>query len=74
MAGLSINSVVITILAVALGIVMVGNLLAPIAEEVMTSLTDMGDSGASWATMVGVVVMVSILGLIVVAINRFTKD
>lgn len=74
MAGLAINSVVITIIAVALGVVMIGNLLAPIANTVMNDLIALGDNGDSWATLVGVVVVVSILGLIVVAINHFTKD
>lgn len=73
MAGLSINSVVLTIVAVAIGVVMIGSLLAPIANDVMTDLAKLSNGG-SWSTLVGVVVVVSILGLIVVAINHFTKD
>lgn len=73
MAGLSINSVVLTICAVAIGVVMIGSLLAPIANDVMIDLSKLSNGG-SWSTMVGVVVVVSILGLIVVAINHFTKD
>ena len=34
-SGLSINSVVITIIAIAIGIVMIGSLLAPTAVNVM---------------------------------------
>lgn len=71
--GLSINSVVITIIAVAIGLVMIGSLLAPTATDVMTSLTSLGDDGANWANLVGVVVIVSILGLIIVAVNQYTK-
>ena len=72
-AGLSINSVVITIIAIAIGIVMIGSLLAPTAVNVMGDLTLLGDDGASWANLVGVVVIVSILGLIIVAVNEYTK-
>ena len=71
--GLSINSVVITIIAVAIGLVMIGSLLAPTAVNVMSDLTDLGGDGASWANLVGVVVIVSILGLIIVAVNEYTK-
>lgn len=73
MAGLSINSVVLTIIAVAIGLVLVGSLLAPIANNVMADLTDLGGDGSKWASLVGVTVMFSILGLIIVAVNSFTR-
>lgn len=73
-SGLSINSVVITVIAVAIGIVMIGSLLAPIAHNVMGDLTDnYGSDGATWANLVGVVVLFSILGLIIIAVNQYTK-
>ena len=72
-AGLSINSVVITNIAIAIGIVMIGSLLSPTAVNVMGDLTLLGDDGASWANLVGVVVVVAILGLIIVAVNQYTK-
>ena len=72
-SGLSINSVVLTVIAVAIGLVMIGSLLAPTAVDVMSDLTALGDDGASWANLVGVVVIVSILGLIIVAVNEYTK-
>ena len=78
--GLSINSVVITVIAIAVGLVLIGSLLAPIASDVMTQLTATDSDGAaiyseggSWANLVGVVVIVSILGLIIVAVNEYTK-
>lgn len=78
--NLSINGVAITIVAIAIGIVLIGSLLAPVAADVMSSLTatDSGgnpifESGESWASLVGVVVIVSIIGLVVVAINNYTK-
>lgn len=72
--ALSVNNVVMAIIAVAIGLVLIGSLLAPIATDVMTSLTGLGDDGASWASIVGVCVIVSILGLIIVAINSFMRD
>lgn len=73
MANLSINGVVITTIAIAIGLVMIGSLLAPIAVDVMADLTDMGTDGATWASLVGVTVIMSILGLIIVAVNNYTK-
>lgn len=86
MAGnrLSINSVVLTIVAVAIGIVLIGSLLAPVASDVITDLTsqitdssgalvDKYENGATWASLVGVVVMISIVGLILVAVNQYTR-
>lgn len=72
--GLSINSVVITILALAIGIVLIGSLLAPTAMDVMASLTELGGEAATWANLVGVVVVISTLGLIIVAVNSYTKN
>ena len=71
--GLSINSVALTIIALAIGIVLIGSLLAPIANDVMGDLTDLGGDGGSWANLVGVTVIVAILGLIIVAVNNYTK-
>lgn len=71
--GLSINSVVITIIAIAIGIVLIGSLLAPTANTVMADLLQYSD-GQTWADLVGVVVVISIIGLIVVAVNSYTKS
>lgn len=72
--ALSINSTVITIVAIAVGLVVIGSVLAPIASDVMTNLTDnYGTQGASWASLVGVTVLLSILGLVIVAVNGYTN-
>lgn len=71
--GLSINSVVVTIIALAIGVVLIGSLLAPIITDTMTKLTGMGDDGATWASLIGVVMIMAILGLVVVAINSYTR-
>ena len=73
MANLSINGVVITTIAISIGLVMIGSLLGPIAVSVMSDLADLGTDGATWASLVGVTVIMSILGLIIVAVNNYTK-
>lgn len=73
MANLSINGVVITTIAVAIGLVMIGSLLAPIAMDVMGDLENMGGDGITWASIVGLTVIMSILGLVLVAVNNYTK-
>ena len=72
--ALSINGTVITIVAIAIGLVTIGSVLAPIATDVMDDLTtNYGDQGATWASLVGVVVLLSILGLVIVAVNGYTN-
>lgn len=73
-SGLSINGVVMTIIAIAIGLVLIGSLLAPTASDVMADLITLGDDGATWANLVGVVVVVSVIGLILVAVNNYTKN
>lgn len=73
MAGLSINSVVLTLIAVSIGIVMIGSLLAPIAVDTIADLNLLGGEAEKWAGLVGIVVMFSTLGLIIVAVNSFTR-
>lgn len=77
--ALSINGTVITIVSITIGIILVGSLLAPVANDVMEDLTatDSGgnpifENGASWASLVGVVVIICVIGLIVVAVNGYT--
>lgn len=81
--GLSINNIVITIVGISIGLVLIGSLLAGVASDVMAQLTAttvvnnqtvaVYEDGESWASLVGVVVVVSIIGLIVVAVNNYTK-
>lgn len=79
-SGLSVNSVVMTIVAIAIGIVLIGSLLAPIADDVMTQLTAKTSEGVAvfadggtWSTLISVVVVITIVGLILVAVNSYTK-
>lgn len=78
--GLSINGVTTTIVALAVALVMIGSLLAPVAQDVMSTLEhETGgipdfEDGAAWASLVGVVVLFCILGLVIVAVNGYTKS
>lgn len=82
-SGLSINQVALTIVAISIGIVLIGSLLAPVASDVMAQLTAttvvdgttvaLYEEGESWAKLIGVVIIVAIIGLVVVAINSYTK-
>lgn len=60
--------------AVAIGLVLIGSLLAPIAVNVQGTLTDLGGDGITWANLVGVCVIFCVLGLILVAVNNYTKN
>ena len=77
--ALSINGTVMTICAVAIGLILVGSLLAPVAQDVMDTLTHetggVADytEGATWASLVGVLVLFSIIGLLIVAVNGYTN-
>ena len=80
-SGLSINMVAITIVAISIGLVLIGSLLAPVASDVMSALvaTDSNghliyENGSTWSSLIGVVVVVSIIGLVVVAINSYTNN
>ena len=74
MANLSVNSVVLTVVAIAVGLVAIGSVLVPIATDVMSDMTtNYGDDGATWASMVGLTVLFSILGLVILGVNSYTK-
>ena len=78
--GLSVNGVTTTVVALAIGLVLIGSLLAPIAQDVMDQLThETGGvpdftEGATWASVVGIVVLFAIMGLLIVAVNNYTKS
>lgn len=77
--ALSINGTVMTICCVAVGLILCGSLLAPIAADVQEQLThetggvpDFAD-GQTWASLIGVCVLFCILGLVIVAVNGYTN-
>lgn len=75
------NEVVLTVVTISVALVVIGSILAPIAQDVMddftatdTSGNPIYENGASWASLVGVVVLMSVLALVLVAINGYTKN
>lgn len=77
--ALSLSGTVTTVVCVAVGLVMIGSLLAPISQGIMDDLThETGgvpdySEGATWASLVGVTVLFCILGLVIVAVNGYTN-
>lgn len=65
---MDVSTVVMTIVAVTIGVMLIGSLLIPQAETVINKLkTDHSD----WAALFGVVVICSIISLVVVALYAF---
>lgn len=59
-----------SIISVAIGLILIANLLVPIADSAIDTLNGVN---ATWGTLAGVVVIVSIVGLIVVAVNGYMR-
>ena len=60
-----------TIVSVTIGVILVGSLLVPMASDVMSQLTEAGQT--SWSALVGVVVTIVIISLVVVALYAVTS-
>jgi hypothetical protein len=59
-----------SIVSITVGILLVGSLLAPQAQEVMADLSDAG-MGA-WSSLIGVTVVMVIISLILIAVLGFS--
>lgn len=68
---MEIRNVVMSIVSITVGIILVGSLLAPQAQEVIKDLTNIGEGG--WAAMVGVTVIMVIISLILIAVLGFSS-
>ena len=67
---MDVRQVVMTIIAITVGVLLVGTLLIPNAQQVINDLTNAGQG--TWASLMGVVVMISIIGLVVVSVYGFS--
>lgn len=67
---MDVRQVVMTIIAITVGVLLVGTLLVPQAQSVIDSLTKSGQG--AWASLIGVVVMISIIGLVLVSVYGFS--
>lgn len=68
---MDVRQVVMTIIAITVGVLLVGTLLVPQAQSVIDSLTKSGQG--TWASLIGVVVMISIIGLVLVSVYGFSE-
>lgn len=67
---MDVRQVVMTIIAITVGVLLVGTLLIPQAQSVIEDLTNSGQG--TWASLIGVVVMISIIGLVLVSVYGFS--
>lgn len=76
--GINVTSVVTTVVALGIGLIAIGSVLAPIVVSVQNDFTatDSGgnliyENGGSWASLCGVLVVVSIVALIIVCVRGY---
>lgn len=67
---MELRNTIMSIISVAIGLILIANLLVPIADSAIDTLNGVN---ATWGTLAGVVVIVSIVGLIVVAVNGYMR-
>lgn len=66
--NMDVSSVVLSVVAVTIGVMLVGTLLIPQVDKVTASLSA---DHSDWAALFGVVVVCSIIGLVAVALYAF---
>lgn len=63
-----------TIIAVTIGVILLGYLLVPVASDVITDIGKMDIENAGiWSSLIGVVVIVTIISLVVVALYSYSS-
>lgn len=65
---MDVSSVVMTVVAVTIGVILIGNLMIP---QVTNIMADLQETHSDWADLLGVVVICSIVGLVAVALYAF---
>lgn len=74
------SQITLTIVTLAVSLVVISSVLAPVAQDVIDDFTakengsPVYENGETWAGLVGIVVLLSILALVLVAINGYTKS
>jgi hypothetical protein len=70
--GSVIHGTIYTIVGLGIGIIMIAAFLIPITVNALGNLVTSGIDGASmWVSLLQLVVVISIIGLIIVAIDGF---
>lgn len=67
---MEIRNVVMSIVSITVGILLVGSLLAPQAADTMEDLEKLGEG--SWASLVGITVVMVIISLVLIAVLGFS--
>lgn len=67
---MDVSTVVMTVVAVTVGIMLISTLLIPQAED---AIKDLEEDHEDWASLFGVVVVCSIISLVVVALYAFKQ-
>lgn len=67
---MEIKTVVTTIVAVTIGVMLVGSLLVPMASGV---IDDLQAEHPEWAALVSLVVTITIIGIVIVGLYVYTK-
>lgn len=67
---MDVSSVVVSVVAVTVGVMLIGSLMIPQVTKVMA---DLEEEHSDWASLLGVVVVCSIIGLVAVALYTFKK-
>lgn len=65
---MDVSSVVITVVAVTVGVMLIGSLLIPQVDKVVTNISA---THKDWADLLSVVVVCAIIGLVAVALYAF---
>lgn len=68
---MDVRSTVITIVSVTIGVILVGSLLVPQAASVIKDLQD--QEHGEWASLVSLVVTITIIGIVVAALYMYTS-
>lgn len=66
---MDVSDVVMSIVAITIGVLLIGSLMVPQVTKVMDDLTEKGHD--DWSSMLGIVVVCSMVGLIAVALYAF---
>lgn len=68
---MDVRSTVLTIVSVTVGVILVGSLLIPQASSV---ISDLETEYPQWASLVSLVVTISIIGIVVAALYMYTES
>lgn len=66
---MDVKDVVTTIVAITVGVLLIGSLLVPQAQTVINTMNT--NNQGNWASLVSVVVIVTIVSLVVVALHAY---